>query len=237
MKLPFNPRNHIFKAAGALTGLAAGPFGVLFGFTGGALIDQLTAGIREKRQLIRFFKKPDSQSYSELLQSNRKAFTAAAGVSIAWKTCRKDQARLELAEAAVPLFFPEAPRSCAEALMECEGPDYTAAARFFNENAEAEQREALLKMLLYTGIDPEGHAAPGSSSKTDKEASVGYSENDFTILGLTPGAGAEEIKRQYHILAAAFHPDTAAELSEEQRAITEDAFKRIQAAYERLRRL
>ncbi|MFW5683228.1 MAG: DnaJ domain-containing protein [Spirochaetota bacterium] len=55
------------------------------------------------------------------------------------------------------------------------------------------------------------------------------------ILGVARDATQEEIRVAYRRLAAQFHPDTATHLSEEQQRATEDAFKRIQAAYDALK--
>lgn len=54
------------------------------------------------------------------------------------------------------------------------------------------------------------------------------------VLGIARDASREEVRSAYRRLAAQFHPDTAATLSERQREATEQAFKRIQAAYEAL---
>ncbi|MGB0672093.1 MAG: DnaJ domain-containing protein, partial [Rhodospirillales bacterium] len=48
----------------------------------------------------------------------------------------------------------------------------------------------------------------------------------YRILGLTPKAGAEDIKRAYRRLARELHPDTA-----KGDALAEDTFKDITAAY------
>ncbi len=57
-------------------------------------------------------------------------------------------------------------------------------------------------------------------------------QNPWKLLGLTPDATLEEIKRVYRSLAASFHPDAVVGLSEEQQIQSEEAFKRIRHAYE-----
>lgn len=55
------------------------------------------------------------------------------------------------------------------------------------------------------------------------------------VLGVARDASQAEIRAAYLRLVAQFHPDTATGLTEEQQEATELAFKRIQAAYEKLR--
>jgi len=55
------------------------------------------------------------------------------------------------------------------------------------------------------------------------------------VLGVARDATQADIRAAYLRLVAQFHPDTATNLSEEQQEATERAFKRIQAAYEKLR--
>ncbi|HAK47239.1 MAG TPA: hypothetical protein DCO79_15135 [Spirochaeta sp.] len=244
MRLPFNPRNHIFKTAGAAAGMIAlGLFGLIFGFIGGALVDQLTAGLRQKNLLRRFFSNPAAAEGSREL----KLLTPSAGAAVIWYFCSNEPARLEIASAALPVFFPEAPRYCGESLSEHPAVNYESAAVFFGNNADENQKTALGNMLRFCGLErTAARKAAGNAETARILAASGYKaepassdepeseEADFTILGLAPDAAPEEIKKQYHMLAAHFHPDAGAQLSPEQQRITEDAFKRIQAAYERL---
>lgn len=55
------------------------------------------------------------------------------------------------------------------------------------------------------------------------------------VLGVARDASRDEVRTAYRRLAAQFHPDTAVSLTERQREATEQAFKRIQLAYETLR--
>lgn len=54
------------------------------------------------------------------------------------------------------------------------------------------------------------------------------------ILGIARDASREDIQRSYRRLAAQFHPDAVVGLAAEQQQASEDAFKRISTAYERL---
>jgi curved DNA-binding protein CbpA len=52
----------------------------------------------------------------------------------------------------------------------------------------------------------------------------------YAILEISPEASAEEIKKQYHFLAQAWHPDKFSSPEHKKRA--EDRLKEINAAYE-----
>jgi hypothetical protein len=56
----------------------------------------------------------------------------------------------------------------------------------------------------------------------------------YRVLGLAPGASAEEIREAYRELAAKYHPDKVEHLGEEFRRLAEQRFKEIQAAYQQL---
>ena len=244
--LKFKPENHIFKAVLAAAGaVTLGFIGFIFGLAGGALVDQLTIGLRRKNQLRNFYRKPAIKSRPEL--------TEAAGAAVILRLCGTDAARFEIAAAALPGFFPEAPACCPEILAEDRGQnkgiDYPRLAETFGRSATEAQKSAFAGYLAATGLEdyaarimrgqPESEAArllkasgfsPGPPSGTDARETAA----DYILLGLPPDAGAAELKKVYRRLAAAFHPDSGDGLSPRQRKLSEDAFKRIQAAYERL---
>ncbi|MBI9107253.1 MAG: J domain-containing protein [Spirochaetales bacterium] len=236
-----NIKNHIFKLTGAAAGLVTGlgVFGLIFGFIAGAFIDQLTAGIRQKRQLKSFIISPTGAPEGSPL------FTGAAALITGWYFSRGDSAKRTLFSSAAILYFPEAPACCLEILSDMAqdglNADTMGAARYFGMNAEDEQKNHLAGLLRVCGL------AQGSFGNEDEnlleaagidslfENSEGHSRaEDYAVLGLKPGAPEKEVKRVYHRLASQFHPDGNSQLSSQQQRITKDAFIRIKEAYERL---
>jgi DnaJ like chaperone protein len=66
----------------------------------------------------------------------------------------------------------------------------------------------------------------------------GRSETQYyEILGLEPGASAEEIKRAYRKLSMQYHPDKVAHLGEEFRRVAEEKMKELNEAYQHLKKL
>jgi len=57
-------------------------------------------------------------------------------------------------------------------------------------------------------------------------------QDPFSVLGILPGAGAEEVRRAYHALALRWHPDKR---PADERDVAEQQFKTIGLAYELLR--
>ncbi len=55
------------------------------------------------------------------------------------------------------------------------------------------------------------------------------------VLGVPRDASPDLVRTAYRRLAAQFHPDTAGSLTADQREATEQAFKRVLAAYEKVR--
>lgn len=246
------PVNHIFKTAGAIGGLATiGFFGFIFGFTGGALIDQLILHFREKVRLKNFFKQPES--IIEIDNNHLQSFIEASAVAAAFFLCTKDSSKIEVLSSIGSFYFPEAPENTNECLQDMPEPDFRALSAFFGRTASAEQKKKLnglidslgLKQLLLhiMSEDPDSKTAEiitaadfmSFSSPADGCLDENSKAADYALLGLGPGASKDEIKRVYYNLAAHFHPDAGADLSAEQRKITEDAFKKINSAYERIK--
>ena len=59
-------------------------------------------------------------------------------------------------------------------------------------------------------------------------------ENSYRMLGLEPGASAEEVKRAYRRLAKRWHPDHYQQSPVLDRDLAEEKFKEIKGAYEKI---
>jgi len=58
----------------------------------------------------------------------------------------------------------------------------------------------------------------------------------YEILGVSSSAGEDEIKKAYRQMALKFHPDKVSHLGEDVRRSAEEKFKKIQAAYEGIKK-
>lgn len=82
-----------------------------------------------------------------------------------------------------------------------------------------------------------GRTAPGGPRTGDPPPrDEDRSRDPYEVLGLAPGAPAEEIRRAYRELAARYHPDKVEHLGEEFRRLAEQRFREINEAYEALGR-
>lgn len=68
--------------------------------------------------------------------------------------------------------------------------------------------------------------SPGTSSSTDRY---------YAVLGLSPGADKDAIKKAYRKLSMKYHPDKVNHLGQEFRAVAEEKMKEINAAYDFLK--
>lgn len=83
----------------------------------------------------------------------------------------------------------------------------------------------------------------GTEGSSEKEGSRQYEEKQttsgrkdpYTILGVSPGASQDEIKKAYLSLANRYHPDKVLHLGEEFSEMAEMRFKEIQGAYQELK--
>lgn len=57
-------------------------------------------------------------------------------------------------------------------------------------------------------------------------------QNPYAVLGLTPGASDEEIKKAYRTLSRRYHPD--ANVNNPNKAQAEEKFKQVQQAYDQI---
>ncbi len=74
----------------------------------------------------------------------------------------------------------------------------------------------------------------GEHRRTDRQAGA-ERKSPYVVLGVEPGASAEEIKKTYRDLASKYHPDKMEHMGEEFRELAERKFKEIQEAYQQLK--
>lgn len=79
----------------------------------------------------------------------------------------------------------------------------------------------------------------GSSSGSTSSTSTPYYsdiENAYKILGLASSATDDEVKKAYRSLAKIHHPDKVNHLGEETRKAAEEKFKKLNEAYEKIKK-
>ena len=66
-----------------------------------------------------------------------------------------------------------------------------------------------------------------------------YKENDaaYTVLGISPSATDEEVKTAYRRMAMKYHPDRVSTLGPDVQKAAEEKFKKVQEAYETIKKL
>ena len=94
------------------------------------------------------------------------------------------------------------------------------------------ERDALYEVAQYLGlsrtdVDSMLHLDSGSSSN-------GTLEDAYKVLGVSPDASDEEVKKAYRKLALAHHPDRVSTLGDDVRKAAEKKFQEINAAKEKI---
>ncbi|MFQ5559717.1 MAG: TerB family tellurite resistance protein [Nitrospinota bacterium] len=101
-----------------------------------------------------------------------------------------------------------------------------------------EQRE-LNRLALSLDVTPYEnerikHRYTTGGGRVSTEQNVG--RDDYTVLGLTPGATAAEVKAAYRQMASQYHPDKVAHLGKELVDFANKKFSEINTAYQNIRR-
>jgi DnaJ like chaperone protein len=94
---------------------------------------------------------------------------------------------------------------------------------------QAEER-VIERVAVLLGVDARDWKRGSPSFGTRPTAAP----NDYEVLGLTPGAGEEEVKKAYRDLVKKYHPDRVGHLGEEFKELAHKKFLEIQQAYDRL---
>ncbi len=107
----------------------------------------------------------------------------------------------------------------------------------------------LWRYLIKSTTTPRTAAGPGGD-QTETDQHFGRQQSNsaraaagqpsgpadpFAVLGVRPGASAEDIKTAYRRLVNRYHPDKLQHLGEEFREVAEEKFKTIQSAYQALK--
>jgi len=92
----------------------------------------------------------------------------------------------------------------------------------------------LLKRVLAANGRSGSHSGSGAGEGTGSTAGGG-TDSPESILGVAPGASADEIRRAYLDKVQQYHPDKVSHLGPKLRDFAEAEFKRVNAAYEHLK--
>lgn len=88
-----------------------------------------------------------------------------------------------------------------------------------------------ISQFEYVAIRGRYHAHYESRTRQQRSDTSRY----YEILGLAPGATAEEVKNAYRKLSKEYHPDLVAHLGDEFRTVAEEKMKEINMAYQHLK--
>ncbi|ROR03015.1 DnaJ domain-containing protein [Desulfosoma caldarium] len=76
----------------------------------------------------------------------------------------------------------------------------------------------------------------GQGAESTRARTQSGAKNPYDILGISPEADMETIKKAYHRKAAQYHPDKVNHLGEELQQLAKEKFQEIQWAYETVMR-
>ena len=238
---------------GAIAGLAVGTLGgvpgALFGLFMGLLCDLVLVELRAARAALRFLRgRPASPWLPPAV------VLAGALYGRLRRTARTgDRAAPHLIASGLRAFFPDryARRPIERMIITGATHEWMGADRFTRlvREQRLEHRE-LLFAAAWSAVRASGPATDARDEVRDLARRAGIDEGFIlrelvvrelldaeacAVLGIPRDADQDEARAAYRRLAAQFHPDTAAFLSDQQRTATEFAFKRVQAAYDMIR--
>jgi len=92
------------------------------------------------------------------------------------------------------------------------------------------EKEFLNKVSILLEISPQDFQRFYHPDSPDSDTAY------YELLGLKPGCSLDELKKAYKTACKAFHPDKVQHLGEEVRKVAEDKLKKINQAYEYLKK-
>jgi DnaJ-domain-containing protein 1 len=239
-------RRYWATLAGVVVGLLGGFYGALFGGAIGLLVDLVLNEYRGSRRTREFLSGEEAPEWLPMMpilcgallgRMLRVPFQGNPGPFV--------DATLEFRSIVVPRRVLE--RMLQVAALEEWRREETLEAAFSNRLDSEERRRAIQAVWNYLRSTPDAREARPSMEAFAREVVKDGSFVEQTIvierrlhaescevLGVSRDAGRTDIQKAYRKLAAHFHPDAAVGLSPEQQQVSEQAFKRITAAYERL---
>jgi DnaJ like chaperone protein len=99
---------------------------------------------------------------------------------------------------------------------------------FGKQNVNQQRRQYFNRQGYQRFTD--GNASGSSAGFTGSNRSP-ESNNPYAVLGVSPHATQEEIRKAYRKLANKYHPDKVQHLGDEFKKLAEERFKEIEAAY------
>ena len=246
----------ICGAGGYFSGL--GIAGAVIGLIVGHFIDEIVLHLRNLSRLEKFFKDPDSATLGG--KTLVTVVTASVLYSFMVESGRNGEKERETIKQLILRHLGLNPRDiffiqkCIDRLAgtDTEHPGRTLYfVQIFRYHTEYRLRLRLAKLLsMFTAITTPVKEKPAGKPSLllavfeslelrscDMEPLLRGMEGvmrDYKILGVNINASSGEIKRQFRLLAAQYHPDRSGDRSEEETRQAERKFIEIKAAYDNI---
>ena len=237
------------RLAGSLFGILAGPFGIALGFLIGYLVDRIFASGTMHEKVLVFLRCPDASRLPGNEKGKYSFFCLLSAVCLASQGSLRMEERLFLY---LENFFPcdKNDEDYLKILLEeIDGFDaawdiraHAAEVRRLHESLPDGRLRELYAGLLSFASELNNPvlmilklvAQAWDIPSGIEEVVLPLQEDPYRILGLGHDAGKNEVKKVFRMLATQFHPDGGFALSYIQLRETEEAFRRIREAYERI---
>ena len=242
------------RVAGSVLGVAAGPFGVAFGFLSGFFVDRVVEQVRLREHVRRLLgpgtakaerpKRSSAEGHDRSLirliglgvavaVSDGFATDAETGAIVAFV---RERCGLSASRAAQLRHVLE------EAIVLGSRIEVSRAAAELDRETLQLSNDALLEYLLRIARSRDGEISDrrrrvlrqvcaAAGLPVPAPARERLDRHACAILGISPDADLRQVRKVYRRLVQQFHPDAAGLLSEEQRRQSSEAFIRINRAY------